>query len=110
MDLEAEFHEAMLQLYDDAKALGVIATRFSNEVKARGGVNAAKHFLSRGDPWEPSQLEGVTPLLLAQGGKSNLKYTVEALVLNEKYVGLFTEEERDRACKRLKELDSSWQC
>src|SRR5438105_4281557 len=107
-ELEAEFHEAMLHLYTDAKKLGVYATRFRNEVNEYGGVDAARRFLSKGNPWDAGQLEGVTLLIDADGGIKNLQYTAEALMLQPRFSSLFTEEERKKACRRLKDLDPSW--
>ena len=109
-NLEAEFNEAMEQLYEDAKALDIIATRFRNDVQKYGGVYTAHHYLSEGDPWTPSQLESVTKLIMARGGIRNLKYTVEALVLKPRFAPLFSNEQREKACERLKILDSFWEC
>jgi hypothetical protein len=105
--LEAEFHNEMLRLYEVAKKLGINATRFLGEIRKRGGVGAAKHFLETGDPWTPSQLEGVTQFIL-YGGK--LEDTSESLVLKKKFVSLFEVYEREKACERLKVLDPSWLC
>jgi hypothetical protein len=60
--------------------------------------------------WDAGQLEGVTLLIEADGGMKNLQYTAEALVLQPRFATLFTEEERKKACRRLKDLDSSWPC
>lgn len=106
-NLEAEFHHEMLRLYEVAKALGVNATRFLSEIRKRGGVGAAKHLLEAGDPWTPSQLEGVSQFII-YGGK--LADTSEALVLKKKFASLFEPHEREKACDRLKNLDPFWSC
>lgn len=109
-NLEAEFHEAMLQLYEDAKRLDIYAEGFRKMVKELGGVRAASNLLSQGNPWTETQLASVTELMLAPGGRENLKYTVEALVLKPRFVFLFDNKQREKACQRLKALDPSWEC
>lgn len=92
-DLERQFHKDMLNIYEVAKMeIGYKASRFLQIVCEKGGYIAAKQ------------------LILTHGGTSGfeilwenkrLDLSVEALVLNDKYIKLFTEMERLTCRERL---------
>jgi hypothetical protein len=95
-DLEAikiQFHEAMLNIYKEARKIGYHATEFFHMVNENGGVETA-HLLIAKDP-----TTGFTKLW----GKKRLDLSVEALVLKPQFAPLFDEIERENARKRLAE-------
>ena len=47
--LEAEFHEAMLDVYEAARAHDYHATYFKRMIDEYGGVGAARRLLAKGD-------------------------------------------------------------
>ena len=95
-NLEKDFHEAMLNIYDlGLSKYGYRATRFLRMVRKQGGVLAAKQLLSA-----PGHPEGLTKLWELGG----LKISMEALVLEPRWAPLFTEEELRTARKRLEDL------
>jgi hypothetical protein len=94
-NLEAEFHEAMLEIYRVAATHGYYATRFKQLVENRGGVGAAKWLLGKEDVQE-----GLTKLWEL----GLLEHSTEALVLRERFRPLFTESERQEARRRLESL------
>lgn len=92
---EAEFHEAMLDVYRHAKSeAGYTATRFLGMVVERGGVETARYLLNA-----PAVSEGYAALC----ERGRLDLTVEAVVLQPKWRDLFTERERRIAAQRLKD-------
>ena len=93
-DLEMQFHQAMLGIYDEATRAGYRPTRFLQMVNERGGLPAARQLL-QGD-W-PS--EGFVQLLDLE--RSDL--TVEYLVLQEPWCKLFSDDELRTAERRLAE-------
>ncbi|MBM7867315.1 hypothetical protein GTO89_16535 [Heliobacterium gestii] len=93
MDLRKQFHEDMVNVYIQAKKEAKYnATRFLQMVSEKGGYEAAKILISKDAP-----SDGFTKLY--EAGKLNL--SVEALILREKYVSLFTDDERKVCSERL---------
>lgn len=95
-NVEAAFDAAMHQVYQSALSeCGYRATRFLQLVDTHGAVAAAKQLLqSRKHP------EGLTKLWECK----RLDLSMEALVLEEPWRSLFTEEELGIARKRLQDL------
>jgi len=92
-DLEAQFHQAMLDVYKNAKTeCQYNATYFLQMVIDKGGLAAAKHLINSDTP-----SEGFTKLWEC----GHLDLTVEAVALNPIYAELFTEEELTKARERL---------
>lgn len=89
----SEFEEAMCNIYDVARRdVGYTATRFIQMVAEHGGLETARRLLAG------SQVsEGFTTLVMA--GRRDL--TVEHLVLEERFRGLFTRLELREATRRL---------
>ena len=92
MSLEAEFHRAMLNIYDAAAKLGYRPTRFVQMVHEHGGVAAAKRLLSG-----PVAQSGLTTLWELE----RLDISMEALVVQERWQPLFSDAERQAARDRL---------
>ncbi len=97
--MEKAFTTAMLGIYDSARReCNYNATYFQRMVLERGGVGAAKQLLSTG----PDDFaKGFTELYLC----GRLCISMEYLVLQPEWRGLFEYEERVTAWKRLKTLD-----
>ncbi|OGW20223.1 MAG: hypothetical protein A2077_02335 [Nitrospirae bacterium GWC2_46_6] len=94
-ELENQFHSAMRDIYVNAlRECRYKATRFLQMVESHGGVEAAKILLHT-----PGFQYGFTELWQC----GCLRLTMEALVLQSKYVVLFTDEEREIARSRLQE-------
>ena len=93
--LEAEFHEAMLDVYRVAAEHGYHATRFKQLVDERGGVGAAKWLLAG---------EDVQQGLAKLWELGLLDHSMEAFVLDERFRPLFTEPELREANRRLESL------
>lgn len=98
-DLETEFDRDMWRIYKKAKKeCNYTATRYLQMLGEHGGFKTAKRLLA------DSKLHyGFVELYM----RNRLDLTVEALVLKEKYRGLFTREELKAAEKRLRDLDYS---
>jgi len=96
--LENQFHDAMLGIYDAAKRLKppYHAPRFLRMVHEHGGKETADRLLATNEP-----SEGFTQLFLR--GKENLKISVEYVVLQKPWRELFSEEQREIARKRLRD-------
>lgn len=93
---EAGFDEAMLSIYERAKAdCKYNAARFLQMVGDRGGLQTAKYLLHA-----PGLSDGFTALWECK----RLDLTVEALVLKPEWRGLFTDQELEIAAKRLSDL------
>ena len=95
-DLETQFHEEMLRIYDEATQFDYYPTRFRQMVEEHGGLGAAKLLLTGGTPssgferlWEEGRLD----------------LSVEALVLRTPWAALFTESESREAERRLEGSD-----
>lgn len=92
MDLRKEFHKDMISIYQKAKKeCGYNATRFLQMIAAQDGLTVAQSFIHS----QPT--DGFTTLW--ELGRLDL--TVEALILQQKYEGLFTAEEREAVQERL---------
>lgn len=92
--IEADFHAAMLHIYDAAAELGYRPTYFLRMVQQRGGPEAARQLLDT-----PAPSEGFTRLW--ELGRLDL--SVEAVVLREEFRLLFTEHQVEVARRRLAE-------
>ena len=94
--LEQQFHEAMLGIYEAARCLEppYHATRFLRMVNERGGKDTADALLATDQP-----SEGFTELFI-RGRRLDL--SVEYLVLRDPYRNLFTPEQLAVARERLK--------
>ena len=97
--LEADFHHAMLEIYDLAKKVPTPyrATRFKQMVDEMGGKAAADKLLA-----SPDISQGLGELYLA-GQEKGLKISMEYLILQERWSPLFTEEQKSIARKKLKQ-------
>jgi hypothetical protein len=94
-DLEAQFHEAMLEVYRRAKSeAGYSANIFLRMVVERGGLKTAKYLLH-----VPVVSDGYTALY----ERNRLDLTVEAVMLDPKWQDLFTDQERQIAIDRLRQ-------
>ena len=94
-DLEARFHQEMLNRYESWKQFGYVANRFLMAVRNRGGLGAAKYLLTK---------DGLSPGLerLAKEGRVDL--SVESLVLSPPWDTLFTDNELYAASQSLNEV------
>ena len=93
-NIEASFHSAMLNIYEEAKnQCNYNATYFLRMVNEMGGLEAAKRLLSTDAPQY-----GFTKLWEC----SRLDISVEYLVLKPEFKSLFTKEELKTARMRLK--------
>lgn len=93
MSLEAEFHGAMVNIYWQAKKeCNYTAKRFLQLVLDQSGLQAARTLLAK---------NGVSDGFTALWECGRLDLTMEALVLNAKFSGLFTTDERAVAAARL---------
>jgi len=92
-DLVKEFHQAMLQIYHQAKKhCNYTPTRFYQMVNEKGGLAAAKALLA-----SPEPQSGLT--ILWECGRLDL--SMEALVIDLRFGPLFSVEEREEARERL---------
>ena len=94
--IESQFDAAMFEIYRRAKAeASYNATIFLGMIADRGGLLTAKTLISARKP-----SDGYTALYLL----NRLDLTVEAVVIEDKkWHPLFTDEELERARKRLQE-------
>ena len=90
--LEDEFHAAMVNLYHTATELGYRPTYFLRMVNEHGGLTAAKRLLNA-----PEAQEGLTKLWEL----GRLDMSVEALILQDQWESLFSDEEKRTAQERL---------
>lgn len=89
-DLERKFHNAMIDVYRKAdKECGYKATRFLQMLGEKGGVKTAKELISK---------DGGTEGFLKLWQFKRLDLSIEALVQQEEFKELFTDEEL-RMCK-----------
>jgi hypothetical protein len=89
--IKTQFHEAMLDIYKEAKKIGYNANYFVQMVQENGGVETAHLLLAK----EPT--EGFTRLW----EEGRLDLSIEALVLKPQFISLFDASEREGARKRL---------
>jgi hypothetical protein len=93
--LESAFHEAMLDVYRRTKAEACYtATRFLTMVVERGGLETARYLLHA-----PTVSEGYTALW----ERGRLDLTVEAVILQPRWMELFGPAERQIAVTRLRD-------
>ncbi|EDL49719.1 hypothetical protein [Erythrobacter sp. SD-21] len=94
--LEAEFDQAMMDVYRRAKdEAGYNATVFLQMLMKKRGIETAKTLIN-----SSAASDGYTALYM----RGRLDLTVEALVIeDERWHSLFTTEELTRARKRLKD-------
>lgn len=91
--LEAEFGEDMRQLLVNEREVGLCSTRFQQMIEEHGAVEAA-HRLLKPDRELPPIFE-----YLRRIGRTDL--AMESYVTQERYLALFSEDERDIARWRL---------
>jgi uncharacterized protein (DUF433 family) len=97
--LEADFHEAMLDIYRRAKSeANYNAVRYLQMVVERGGLAAAKALVEATHPSEA---------YTALWERGRLDLSVEALVLQKRWAPLFSDEDRALAGNRLKDYGFS---
>ena len=86
MDLEKQFHRDMVGIYERAKnECGYVATRFIQMVADKGGLATAKELIIKDE--DTYGFERLYEL-------KRLDLSVEALVLKDKYMDLFTSFEK----------------
>jgi hypothetical protein len=95
-NIDAQFDQAMFDVYRRAKEeAGYNATMFLQMLTEHRGLLTAKTLINA-----PKPSDGYTALYM----RGRLDLTVEALVIeDERWHGLFTDEELQRARKRLKD-------
>ena len=93
-DIERQFHAEMVGIYHAAARIGYRAPRFLRMVTDHGGLEAAKRLLRA-----PKEQSGLTQLWELR----RLDLSVEALVLQERWDTLFSDEERQKARNRLED-------
>jgi hypothetical protein len=96
MTLEVQFDQAMENVYEVAKDHGYFPSDFKKMLDKRGGVETARRLLSA---------RKVQAGLMRLWELKLLDYSVEALVLQERFRPLFTAAEQEEAHLRLEELD-----
>jgi hypothetical protein len=94
--LAAQFHQAMLDGYQELAQLNYRATYFRQMVQEHGGVEAARRLLRQ---------DNVAAGLTTLWELGRLDLSVEAFVLRPEYAELFTEAERASARQRLAALN-----
>jgi hypothetical protein len=94
VDILKQFDEAMFTIYRRAKSEAkYTASIFYNMLNDRGGLATAKYLINL-----PKESDGYTELHL----RKRLDLTVEAMIVEDKrWHSLFTEDELDKARKRL---------
>jgi hypothetical protein len=99
--LEADFQLEMLAIYRRALTeFNYKAARYLGMIRRRGGVGAARKLLEGGPEYESSGLAEI----IRRGGIDGIGLSVEALVLKQRFMALFTEAERTVAKERLARL------
>ena len=92
--LEAEFHRAMVNIYHAAASIGYRPTYFLQLINEHGGVIAAKRLLRAAEPQSG---------LIKLWELDRLDISAEALVLQERWRTLFSDDERHAARERLRD-------
>lgn len=95
MSLKFEFAQALEGTVDAAKKRGYVPTYFMQMLAEHGGVGTAKRLLAKSEPQEG---------LFELWRLNLLNESMEAVVVQEKYQTLFTEDEVAEANRRLEEL------
>ena len=98
MTLEVDFHRAMTDIYEVAKASDYFATYFKQMLDKYGGVETAKRLLAKAE---------IQPGLMRLWELKLLDKSVEATVLQGRFQSLFTPAELGEARRRLDELGYS---
>jgi hypothetical protein len=96
-ELEKQWHQEMLQIYADAKAVNYEASGLMELMSSYGGLVAAKKLINMGSP-----SDGFTTLWELE----RLDISVEARALKPMFRCLFSETELARCRKRL--ADYQW--
>jgi len=92
-DLEYQFHNDMIRIYKDSKEeLGYIASRFLQMVDQHGGYEAARILIGS---------DRVSDGFITLWENNRIDLTVESVVLQDKYLSLFSEDELEKCRKRL---------
>jgi hypothetical protein len=92
-EIERRFHQEMVAIYGTAKReVGYSATRFLQMTSEHGGMAPARQLL-----WSDQPSDGFTALW----SHHRLDLTVEAHVLKQEYLALFTDDDRRQARSRL---------
>src|SRR4030095_13821809 len=94
-NLDASFHQAMLDSYHQLAELGYRATYFLRMVQELGGVQAVPQLINQ---------EGVSEGFTRLWEMGRLDLSAEAFVLKPEYRKLFTDKERQRARQRLADM------
>lgn len=94
-ELQDEFHAAMMTTYEEGAKRGYYPTYFLRMLGQYGGVETAKRLLAKRE---------IQSGLIRLYELELLGSSMEAHVIKERYQPLFTEEERQEACRRLEEL------
>jgi hypothetical protein len=94
-ELEDQFNQAMIGVYENAKKHEYFATYFKRMIDERGGVGTAKHLLEKQEIQEG---------LMRLWNLGLLDQSMEALVVQEQYQPLFTPAEIAEANRRLEAL------
>jgi hypothetical protein len=95
MSLESELTDALRGTYEAAHKRGYVATYFLQMLEEFGGVETAKRLLAKSEPQTG---------LFELWNLGLLHESMEAIVLQDKYTDLFTEDELSAAHRRLHEL------
>ncbi len=95
MKLEAEFHQAMIEVYEVAKDYGYYATYFKRMIDEHGGVEAAKRLLAKRE---------IQSGLMRLRELDLLGHSMEEAVLQERFRSLFSEAQIQEARWRLEQL------
>ena len=94
-NLETDFYQAMIHIYQEAEDFDYFATRFRMMVEQHGGVETARRLLSAGNAQE-----GLTRLWEL----NRLDLSVEYHVLHPRFQELFDNNTKVEATRRLSEL------
>jgi|SRR3990172_845883 len=94
-DLELDFQRGMMSVYETARQHGYIASYFKQMLDRHGGVEAAKRLLAG---------EVIQSGLMRLWELKLLNHSMEALVIQERFRSLFTDDEVAEARRRLDEL------
>lgn len=95
MNLEDQFHHAMISVYENAKEYDYFATYFKCMIDQYGGLGAAHRLLAK------TEIQAGLMKLWELG---LLGQSMEALVIQEQYHPLFNRAEITEAHQRLDEL------
>ncbi len=95
-DAEKRLHRAMIDATKECKRLGYPPNFLIQMIQESGPLGACQRILAK-----PDLSEGFVKLLVLR--RPDL--TIEAIVLQEEFAKLFTDEERTIARKRLAEVD-----